>query len=181
MFATAAEAAESPKFGQEHLAPALACTVVGYRYTGAAKLATLGGPKEQITTAILAYRNSGETDEDVQIAAEQATEYALTHSKAESERMAEEKFTACLKEKNLPVDLEVAPQCWRGVRRVDDIIEERRKGISKETMLRRADAIGARNEAQGKAVRILVEKVYGWDRKLEELSFGQLIGCVRAR
>jgi hypothetical protein len=178
---SAAAGAEPPKFGREHLSPTLGCAVAGYRYTGAAKLVSLGNTKDDIASALLSYRNPGETDQDVQLAAQQATAYASAHSKAESEQFAEEKFTACLKEKHLPVDLEAAPKCWRGVRRIDDVIEQRQEGTSKETMLERAAALEAQDAAKGKALSALVEQVYAWDRNPAELSIGQLIGCVKAQ
>jgi hypothetical protein len=177
----AAAAAEPAKFGREHLSPTLGCAVVGYRYTGAAKLASLGNTKDDIATALLSYRNPGETDQEVQLAAEQATAYASAHSLAESEQIAEEKFTACLKEKHLPVDLEAAPKCWRDARRIDDVIEQRQEGTSKETMLERAAAVEAQDAANGKALSEIVEQVYGWNRNPAELSIGLLIGCVKAR
>lgn len=176
-----AAGAEAPKFGREHLSPTLGCAVAGYRYTGAAKLVSLGNTKDDIASALLSYRNPGETDQDVQLAAEQAMQYASAHSKAESEQLAEEKFTACLKEKHLPVDLEAAPKCWRGVRQIDDVIEQRQEGTSKETMLERAAALEAQDAAKGRALSALVEQVYGWDRNPAELSIGQLIGCVKAQ
>jgi hypothetical protein len=173
--------AEPAKFGKEHLSPTMACVIGSYRYQGAAELAALGGTKESIATAIQGYRTPQESDESVQAAAEQAAEYASTHSRAETEEFAEQSFAACLKEKSIPIDLALAPLCWRGTQRLDFIITQRKAGVSKETMLERVAAVEAKEPARGQAFRGLVEKVYGWQDSLEMLSFRELLVCMKKR
>lgn len=179
LLSAAAAAAEPAKFGKEHMMSTVACAVESYRYTGAAELAARRGEtKAEIASAVFELKSPGQTDEQRRAAAEQAAEYALSHSRAQAEQLAEEKFAACLKAGNLPVDQENVPNCWRSVRRLDDIIAQREQGVSKETMLERAAVMEATNPAAGRTVHTMVEQVYGWERSFPELSLGQLISCV---
>jgi hypothetical protein len=176
-FLTVTASAAEPVRTQEQLLSTLGCVMLAQKHVAAAALVRNRTPRQDAVIALAVTKLPNQTPEEALRDAERILDFVGRQSPLDGDKLSDDRFAACAKEKALPMAGPLTPHCWRLLPVLNEAMAARKKGTPKGQVLKSLkDSKGLEN-LQKLNWNAVVDRVFQWQRTTSEFSVGEVLTC----
>ncbi len=171
-----ASAAE-PSRPQQQLVSTLGCVMLAQKYVAAAAVIQAQVPRKDAVIALATTKLPNQTPQEALRDAEQILDFVSRQPASNADRISDEKFASCVKEKLLPMNGARTPRCWRLLPALNEVMAGRKQNVSKGQALKSLKEAKGIEGLQDLDWKGLVDRAYKWERGTSEFSVGEVLDC----
>ncbi len=169
--------AADERLSQEQLVSTLGCVMLAQKYVAAAAILESRVPRKDAVVALAVTKLPNQTPQEALRDAERILDDVSRQPTRNADTLSDEKFSGCVKAQALPLNERLAPPCWRVLPLLNEVMNGRKKGVTKERALKGLKDAKGVEELKRLDWKALVDRAYQWDRSASEFSVGEVIKC----